>query len=103
VKSWHLVPTPAGWQRVFIELPTMRRLLGLAIVALLAVAFSGCGAFLTPPTGPGTDWPCGYDGQACGDSTCCPAHKFCNQYGGCTDSTQWPVYDARKMKARAKP
>jgi hypothetical protein len=83
------------------EVPAVKAL-GLGLLAIVVVACS-TPAFLVPPTGPGTDWPCGYDGQACGDGTCCPAHTFCNQYGGCTDSTQWPVYDARKMRARAAP
>jgi hypothetical protein len=105
VKRWHLIPTPAGYRWTLIGLPTMRRILGLAIVALVAIACS-TPAILTPPVGPNTDYPCGdYTSQDCGDGTCCYCEKcFCNQYGGCTDSTQYPTYDAKRQSLRrAKP
>jgi len=76
--------------------------LGLFLIALVVVACASTPGFLTPPVGPGTDYPCGdYTSQDCGDGTCCYcAHCFCNQYGGCTDSTQWPVYEARKPRLK---
>lgn len=63
----------------------MIRILLLAIVSL---AFSGCGPtpkFLTPPTGPGTDYPCGYYGVSCRpqSATCCPESYRCSDVDEC--------------------
>jgi hypothetical protein len=85
VKAWHLIPTPSGWQRVFIELPTMRTVVGMLVGAALA---SGChfsSPVFTPKPG---DYPCHkQDGSADPDAvscrpydgtrTCCPSRNTC--------------------------
>jgi len=49
-------------------------------LALLAFCVVGCTAFeayVTPPQGPGTDWPCGYNNTVCDDGTCCGYREQC--------------------------
>jgi hypothetical protein len=49
-------------------------------LAILAAAAVGCAAFteyVTPPAGPGTEWPCGYHNTVCEDGTCCGYREQC--------------------------
>ena len=47
-------------------------------LAILFVSVSVACAALTPgPTGPGTDWPCGYHGISCGGGMCCDENEIC--------------------------
>jgi hypothetical protein len=52
----------------------------LFVLALLAVLTASCGpSILTPPTGPGTSYPCGTQGQQCSSGDCClgPEYEDC--------------------------
>jgi hypothetical protein len=54
-----------------------------ALALLVTGLVTGCNsAFLTPPTGPGTDWPCGYTNTFCGEDSapgeeCCGYREWC--------------------------
>lgn len=64
-----------------------KRLVHIGIVWGVVSAVLSCtpGKFLTPPTGPGTDYPCGYYGVSCfpldGTHTCCRENYSCVQDG----------------------
>lgn len=57
----------------------------LGTVVTVAVASCAPGKFLTPPTGPGTPYPCGYYGVSCmpydGSHTCCHEGGVCIKDG----------------------
>lgn len=76
------------------------RMILLVPVAALAV---GCPAFdsYVTPKDPSL-YPCGHPGySSCAPQEgCCPEKTFCNQYGGCTDSTDYPTYSARRLPAK---
>jgi hypothetical protein len=61
----------------------------IACVLIALVCFFGCKtpAMLTPPTGPGTPYPCGYSGVSCypidQTHTCCLENYSCVT-GGCS-------------------
>lgn len=63
-------------------------LVGLACFAVI-VAINGCStpAILTPPSGPGTEYPCGVNGVECESKLCCPQGFTC---GGGTYSVGCP-------------
>jgi hypothetical protein len=46
-------------------------------IAILAFCLSCTPSVLTPPTGPGTDLPCGYHGRSCGNGKCCDMTETC--------------------------
>lgn len=78
----------------------------LRIIAL-AWALAGCTAFeayVTPPTGPGTAYPCGYQGTSCtpfdGTPTCCGARMAC-VHDGC--EYQGPDVGAAQVSPREVP
>ena len=48
----------------------------LLSVALVLVVLASC-AVIQPPTGPGTDWPCGTNGKQCTNGLCCPSDSDC--------------------------
>lgn len=60
---------------------------GLAALSVIVVALTSAGCapseYITPPTGPGTPYPCGYTGVWCfpvdGTHTCCWQHSSCRQ------------------------
>ncbi len=47
------------------------------IAAAVAVSFACEGPASRPPEGPGTAWPCGYQGVECPDHMCCPRFHVC--------------------------
>jgi hypothetical protein len=58
------------------------RLAGLLVALMLSIVLA-C-ATLTPPmppTGPGTDYPCGINGISCGNGMCCWRHEECGHSG----------------------
>jgi hypothetical protein len=61
---------------------------GLFLWALAMTTACGANTILTPPTGPGTEYPCGVDGTVCTvQKTCCPANNTC---GGEPDAVGCP-------------
>lgn len=56
----------------------MRLLRLLIVLMLVALVATGCaGPFVTPPSGPGTDWPCGLQDHQCHNGACCWADYDC--------------------------
>jgi hypothetical protein len=108
VKRWHLIPTPSGWQRVFIELPTMRTVVGMlagfAILAVATVSLVSCGGHIPgPKTGPGTEMPCGANRVSClpfdGTHSCCEWGSHCSMSGCDPDA---PIGDLGSRKPIAR-
>lgn len=62
---------------------------------LLVVLLAAC-ATITPPTGPGTEWPCGVWGVQCPNGACCPYAHECGGNGRCPEGAccyvgeRWP-------------
>jgi uncharacterized protein YceK len=66
----------------------MIRAIGLFLLLVVGVALTGCGGtLLTPKTGPGTPYPCGYFGTSCypfdGTHTCCRLEHYVCIKDGC--------------------
>lgn len=55
------------------------------LVAGALVIISCQQEILSPPQGPGTSYPCGYNGLDCGDGTCCSEGDVCggSAWSGC--------------------
>lgn len=69
----------------------MKKLLVLMLAGFL---LAGChfADYVTPKTGPGTDFPCGVDGEQCSDGTCCGYKLHCAG----TDRCDGVAYDGNK-------
>lgn len=65
----------------------MRHTLALCILALSFLLGSQCDSkYVTPPSGPGTQWPCGLQAHPCEvpARTCCPNGSACGDgFHGC--------------------
>jgi hypothetical protein len=65
------------------------KLYAAGVAALvLAAALGGCSTpaiLVSPPTGPGTEWPCGLRGVVCGGGMCCWSGDVCGgkPFSGC--------------------
>jgi hypothetical protein len=65
-----------------IEAVAGASLLGGALALVMYSCLGlGCNtpAILTPPIGPGTEWPCGYHGRVCKNSMCCGEFDVCGE------------------------
>jgi len=52
-------------------------------IFLFALVLVACGAsILTPPTGPGTAYPCGIGGVSCPGNMCCNEGNVCGSNSG---------------------
>lgn len=62
----------------------MRFVVLLATLSVLAIVACQSAGVLTPPTGPGTEYPCGINGHECPDSMCCDNNSTCCDGTSCT-------------------
>lgn len=65
----------------------------LAIVLFAATTTCGPGGILNPPSGPGTDYPCGLQGRSCGNGMCCGKSEECGTGLGCPVGFCCPISD----------
>lgn len=65
----------------------MKKLLAVFLFAFFLFTLFACTTpnILTPKTGPGTDYPCGLQGIACGNHYCCWQGDVCGEgaFSGC--------------------
>lgn len=65
-----------GWPKLYAA--------GVAALVVLAAASCSTPAILVaPPTGPGTEYPCGVNGIVCANSMCCWRGDACGGTTGC--------------------
>lgn len=56
----------------------------VAALFVLAFMFVACEpGVLNPPSGPGTEYPCGLQGKVCGNNKCCWRADNCGGEAGC--------------------
>lgn len=58
--------------------------LSLAPVAAVLIVIGACGPTIHPPTGPGTEYPCGIQGKSCdpvAPGMCCSLDEDCGYEG----------------------
>jgi hypothetical protein len=85
------------------------------LVAGVLALLLACHGLTTPPTGPGTEYPCGLHGVVCSQSekraVCCPQNHICGSEGGfsrctagdcCYDGDDWPAGASRDDGGAAK-
>lgn len=63
-------------------------------VMLIACCLVSCnGGILNPPSGPGTDYPCGLQDRSCGNGKCCGRSEECGTGLGCPKDSCCPLED----------
>lgn len=66
-----------------------------ATALVLSTTGASChpNGILNPPTGPGTDYPCGLQDRSCGNGKCCGRSEECGTGLGCPKDSCCPLED----------